>query len=88
MPPTEYDHVASYKRLIDELQLPSDRFIFLDKQPVKEVPLWLKAVVIIVAYKPFVVIKLPGIFVFPELGAPWLFVEKTIGGHPPCVTHL
>jgi glycosyltransferase involved in cell wall biosynthesis len=43
VPPTEYDHVASYKRLIDELQLPSDRFIFLDKQPVKEIPLWLKA---------------------------------------------
>ena len=40
---TEYDHVASYRSLIRKLELPEKRFIFLEKQPVKHVPLWLKS---------------------------------------------
>jgi len=32
-----------YRNIIEENKLSQDRFIFLDKQPVKDVPLWLKA---------------------------------------------
>ncbi len=32
-----------YRNIIDEIHLPQEMFVFLGKQPVKEVPYWLKA---------------------------------------------
>ena len=39
----EYDHVGSYRSLIRQLKLPLDRFIFLEKQPVQLIPIWLRS---------------------------------------------
>jgi glycosyltransferase involved in cell wall biosynthesis len=37
------DREKKYRQLIQEKNLPQDRFIFLEKQPVQDVPTWLKA---------------------------------------------
>lgn len=37
------DREKKYQQLIDKIDLPPERFVFLGKQPVKDVPYWLKA---------------------------------------------
>jgi len=37
------DREKKYRNIINEIHLPQDRFVFLGKQPVKELPYWLKA---------------------------------------------
>lgn len=37
------DREKIYRKIIQENELPQERFVFREKQPVKEVPLWLKA---------------------------------------------
>jgi glycosyltransferase involved in cell wall biosynthesis len=37
------DRESRYRHIVEELALPQDRFVFLDRQPVRDVPIWLKA---------------------------------------------
>jgi glycosyltransferase involved in cell wall biosynthesis len=37
------DRESRYRQIVEDLGLPQDRFVFLDQQPVRDVPIWLKA---------------------------------------------